>query len=235
MKNTNHSLFDELFPSYNDQRDKAFRFIIEETLKSGFGVMNKSEMDLIIFAALIEHSVAKDQSDYEMALLLKVTPQRIRSLKEKYSVKYQKLREEDMVNEFIEMCKSAKIDEKYVDIPVYNVATKNFIENILHKEKILLHSQLNSRIFRLRTDDLILLCVALEALLKDTDSEEIKRNIITHIKNNQKNYNATMEGIDKISDFKDLMGKVKSLKIVEVISMFSNLTTIGGFILPFVG
>lgn len=233
MENQEYPIFDLLFPLDNQERENAFRFIIGETMKSGLGVMNKSEIDLIFFTAVLRYSKIKDKSDYGLAMLLNITPQRIRNFKEKYSVKFQEINEKEMIDKFFEMCAHAKTAGKYIDIPVYDVAIKNLLENKLEEHNIVLHSQLNSKIFRLRAEDLIAITVALMSSYNNKNSDETEKELLGYIKNNKSEYKDVIKDINEVNSFKDFLERIKSMPISEVVKVASSFVAISTAVAQF--
>lgn len=226
MDDSQYPCLIQFFQYDNSQREDAFNFIVGETLKFGLGVLNKSEVDLIFFSAVMKYSSIEDKSDYNLSRLLKITPSRVRVLKEKYSVKFQEINEKEMIDKFFEMCQHAKIDDTYIDIPVYDVAMKNLLENKLEGYNIVLHNQLNSKIFRLRADDLVIIYVSLISSYNETSIEETKKELISHIKKKKAEQKIIYKDIDGISNFNDFIEKLKSIKMGEVIHIISSFATI---------
>ena len=72
--------------------------------------------------------------------------QELVNLKEKVSVKYMPITRKEAIEKFTEKAASAKLEENYLDIPVFDVAVKNEIEAILNDHSIMLYSQLNPKI-----------------------------------------------------------------------------------------
>lgn len=234
MVDSQYPVLNQLFQYDNSLREEAFNFIVGETLKFGLGVLNKSEVDLIFFSAVMKYSSIEDKSDYNLSLLLKITPSRVRVLKEKFSVKFQEIDEKEMINKFFEMCNHAKIDGKYIDIPVYDIAMKNLLENKLEAHNIVLHSQLNSKIFQLRVEDLLMIYVSLASSYNEKNIEETKNEFILQLKKKKSEQEDIFKDLDNISNFNDFKERLKSINIVEAINIMSSLlgivTGIGQFI-----
>ena len=141
-------------PIINERKAEALDFIFENALKSGFGTLSKTELDAILFAAIMEYGDQSSTADLELSKYLRITQRRVQSLKENVSVKYKQLDQKEAIKFFVSRLEYAKKDEKYIDIPINNVAVRNEIEGMLDEYNILLHLQLNSKIFRVRIDDL---------------------------------------------------------------------------------
>jgi hypothetical protein len=151
----------------------ALNFILENAFKSGFGTLSKTELDLILFTAILKYSNQKDISDHALSKYLQITQAKVRNLKEKASVKYITISSDEAIKKFLEKLTNAKIEDKYIDIPVYDIAVKNEIEALMDAHNILLHSQLNPKIFRLRIDDYLEFALMLE-LENDSELKEDK-------------------------------------------------------------
>lgn len=201
-------------PINNDQKNEALDFILENAFRSGFGTLNKSELDSILFAALMKYGDKNSLTDLELSKYLQITQRKIQNLKEKVSVKYLQITREEAIEEFISKLESAKKDDIYIDIPIRNIAVKNEIEGILDENDILLHSQLNTKIFRVRIDDLLELSILLQANMeKETLSDDIRNQVIERLREqNSKlsdiNQNIlTAEDTEVVSDFKSKLLK----------------------------
>ena len=208
MTNTDNS------PINNDKKNEALDFILENAFRSGFGTLNKSELDSILFAALMKYGDKNSLTDLELSKYLQITQRKIQNLKEKVSVKYLQITREEAIEEFISKLESAKKDDIYIDIPIRNIAVKNEIEGILDENDILLHSQLNTKIFRVRIDDLLELSILLQANMeKETHSDDIRNQVIERLREqNSKlsdiNQNIlTAEDTEVVSDFKSKLLK----------------------------
>lgn len=201
-------------PINNDQKDEALDFILENAFRSGLGTLNKSELDSILFDALMKYGNKNSLTDLELSKYLQITQRKIQNLKEKVSVKYLQITREEAIEEFISKLESAKKDDIYIDIPIRNIAVKNEIEGILDENDILLHSQLNTKIFRVRIDDLLELSILLQANMeKETLSDDIRNQVIERLREqNSKlsdiNQNIlTAEDTEVVSDFKSKLLK----------------------------
>lgn len=159
-------------PIREGKESEALDFILSNCLKSGFGTLGKSEIDLILFTCLLKYSKQQNLSDYALSKYLQITQQRIRNLKEKASIKYMAVDRESAIRTFIEKSGDAKIEDKYIDVPINDIAVKNEIEAILDEESILLHYQLNPKIFRIRIDDFMELIIQFESVFNPGKSKK---------------------------------------------------------------
>jgi len=201
-------------PINNDQKNEALDFILENAFRSGFGMLNKSELDSILFAALMKYVDKNSLTDLELSKYLQITQRKIQNLKEKVSVKYLQITREEAIEEFISKLESAKKDDIYIDIPIRNIAVKNEIEGILDENDILLHSQLNTKIFRVRIDDLLELSILLQANMeKETLSDDIRNQVIERLREQNSKFSdinqniLTVEDTEVFSDFKSKLLK----------------------------
>ena len=138
-----------------------------------------------------------------------------------------------MIDKFFEMCAHAKTAGKYIDIPVYDVAIKNLLENKLEEHNIVLHSQLNSKIFRLRAEDLIAITVALMSSYNNKNSDETEKELLGYIKNNKSEYKDVIKDINEVNSFKDFLERIKSMPISEVVKVASSFVAISTAVAQF--
>lgn len=106
---------------------------------------------------------------------------------------------DEAIEEFISKLEFAKKDEIYIDIPIRNVAVKNEIEGILDENNILLHSQINTKIFRIRIDDLLDLSIILESN-DGKPVDDIRKQIIDKLRLNDRNLISISQDIDNFDD-----------------------------------
>jgi hypothetical protein len=158
----------------SDKKCELFDFTLNEYLKGGFGSMNKSDIDALMYAVL-QKSGMDELSDYDTSIELGLTKQRVRALQEKYSVRYDVIKEDVAIARFLEKLEYAKIEGSYIDIPIQDIALKNYLEAELDANNLLLQKQLNSNIFRLRSDDLLSFIDILEP------EKEISKKVIAKI------------------------------------------------------
>ena len=67
-------------PITKGNEKKALDFILTNVFRSGFGILSKTEIDLILFTAIQKFSNQKDLSDHALSKYLQITQQRIRNL-----------------------------------------------------------------------------------------------------------------------------------------------------------
>ena len=195
-----------------DRPEEALDFILSNAFRSGFGALSKTDLDLILFAAIVLHSDKNSETDFQLSKYLQITQQRVRNLREKVSVKFPSIDREKAIRLFLEKTKKARVDDKFIEIPVNDVAIKNEIEAILDEKDVLLHTQLNPKIFRLRIDDFLDVMVYLEAELnKSVKPDNIYKNLLEEIKKKAEKNDKFKE---KITAAKSKEGEitVKSLK-----------------------
>lgn len=171
-------------PIKEENKSAALEFILKNAFKSGFGTLNKSELDLILFAAIMKFGYDGD-TDLQLSKYLQITQRRISNLKEKVSVKYSLIDNKKAIKYFFEKLEFAKKSDTYIDVPIADVAVKNEVEGILDKYNLLLHSQLNQKIFRIRIDDLFeLLLIFQSEEQSDIPYDDFRKKVLSNLKNN---------------------------------------------------
>lgn len=204
---TNLSIND-VSPIADEKKSEALDFIIKHAFRSGFGSLDKSELDAILFATLLKYSEKQRLTDLELSKFLKITQRRLKYLKEKVSVKYLQISRIQAIDEFVDKLKFAKKDTIYIDIPIRNVAVKNEIEGILDENEILLHTQLNEKIFRLRLDDLLELIIQFEVTGSDKFiARDIKRELIENLRKSQTEHQILKNDQELFADLKSNLAK----------------------------
>ncbi len=75
------------------------------------------------------------------------------------------------------------MEDKYLNIPIFDSAVKNEIESILDENNILLYSQLNPKIFRLPIDDFFELAILFASEENpDKSREAIEERVLSQVK-----------------------------------------------------
>jgi hypothetical protein len=136
------------------EKSHLFELFVNEYLKVGFGIMGKADLEVLIYS-ILEKIGLGTLGNYQKSLVLGITESRIKSLHEKSSVKYSILSEEEAVTRFVEKLKSVTIRDSYIDIPIQDVALRNFLKSKLDEHNLLLQTQLNENIFRLNAEDFL--------------------------------------------------------------------------------
>lgn len=171
----------------NNRNSEALDFILENAFRSGFGTLSKTELDAILFAALMKYGDSNSLTDLELSKYLKITQKRVQNLKEMVSVKYIQITRIEAIEKFISKLEFAKKNDIYIDIPIRDVAVRNEMLGILDENDILLHSQLNTKIFRVRIDDLLELSILLQAISEnESSSSDLRNQVIEKLK--EQNY-----------------------------------------------
>ena len=194
-----------------EKKQEALDFIFNNVFASGFGTLNKSEIDTILFATIMKYG-DNNISDLELSKKLGITQRRVQSLKEKISIKYLKpIKREKAIRYFVDQLGFAKKEDKYIDIPINDIAVKNEIEGLLDENHMLLHYQLNSKIFRLRIDDLLELVLLIESNKTRETLSGLKEKIVDSIKKSEgaiKDLNITIECNDENKIYHNLNQKI---------------------------
>lgn len=192
----------ELFNTMSlEEKEKLLELILENYLVSGFGTLGKTDFETLLFHALLKMG-CNTLSDYNLSMALQITPRKVQSLKERVSVRFPSLSREEALNRFSEKLAYCRIDGIYIDIPINDIALKNHIEALLDEHNILLHTQLNSKVFRLRMDDLFDLLLAI-----DPDNT-IRDQVVQTLQNNQGIIDGITQAID-VSDQRTILVKLK--------------------------
>jgi hypothetical protein len=186
----------------------AFDFIIEEYFKLGFGTLNKSEIDLLFFSALLKYGDIVDTSDYSLSKLLQITQSRVRNLKVKNGLKYSPLDKQKVEEIFLEKAKAARVekDGKRISIPVYDPNIYLELENLIERENGYVEAQLNPKIFTIRIDQFVGLLISIQSESDKKKVEELQKEYLEEIKEVAQKEDKFKDKIDtsSITSFKDI-------------------------------
>ena len=164
-----------------EEKGGILELILKSYLVSGFGTLGKTDFETLLFHALLKMG-CNTLSDYNLSMALQITPRKVQSLKERVSVKFPSLSRKEALSQFSEKLAYCRIDGLYIDVPINDIALKNHIEALLDEHNILLHTQLNSRIFRLRMDDLFDLLMVINP---NHSKQEMQNMVIDALKSSQ--------------------------------------------------
>ncbi len=190
------------------KKSNAFDFIIEEYFKLGFGTLNKSEIDLLFFSALLKYGDISDNSDYALSKLLQITQSRVRNLKVKDGLKYSPIDKLTVEKIFLEKAKSARVEEdgKRISIPVYDPNIYLELENLIERENGYVEAQLNPKIFTIRIDQFVGLLISIQSESDKKKVEDLQKEYLKKIKEAAQKEDKFKDKIDtsSITSFKDI-------------------------------
>jgi hypothetical protein len=149
-------------------------FITSNLFKQGFGVLNKSEIDLLFFAAILKFDNGIGQYDYDLSNYFQISQSRVSALKEKLSVKYQIIEFTHAIEHFQDKLQYARIEGHYLEIPINDIAVRNVIVSLLDQNNILIKGDLNPKVFKLRIEDIFELLLIFESYL--VNGSEVSAN-----------------------------------------------------------
>ena len=149
--------------------------IEEKCLTRNFGMLSKSEFDLMLFHYYLlnkQKEVGSHYvSDYDIGRDLGLTIQRVRSLRERDALKW--ATEVDWKKSFIQSLKLAHCDLKDdvsdsdIKIPVPDVNVMKEVRHYLEEAGLFDDYQLNPKIFQCKLDVLIAICLSFEQVDND--------------------------------------------------------------------
>ena len=162
----------------DDEKIKAFDTLSELYYQKNFGSLSKADIDLLFFKIYIEHLREKElhYDDYTMSKSLGLTEARVRSLKEKYYVKFAK--DFSWKQDFADAVKNAKYDEnnKSIKLMIEDVNVLKEVRHFVYEHGWYDEFQLNPKLFQCSLDCFIMMCAYLddENLLIEHDKEIIQ-------------------------------------------------------------
>lgn len=205
---------------------EALTFIYENVLKSGLGAVNKGELEVILFSALMLYSDWKSKTDLELSKELGVTQSKVRSLREKASLRYIKLTLDEALASFAECIMNGETDVTgtYLEVLIPDIAVQKEIEGLLKNKRILYKKQLNTMIIQIRLDKFVGLFEKSPELAEkyNGDQKQFVRDLIAKRKEFKKLADKKLTTpIEKISR---LLSLLKEFKASELFDAFSTTT-----------
>ena len=164
--------------------------------KKGFGSMNKSDFETMIFNLLRKYGNLKDKSNYEISIELQIPEAKVRKLAYESDLKYAQLTEEKIRIEFFNIVAKSKFrgDLNKVEFVIENKFIRTSISAQLKKIGHYSDSSFNSEIIRIHIDSFIDL---LEYYYPDKAVEKILKDCKDSVKKDKDSTEITFKSILK--------------------------------------
>jgi len=201
----------------------ALSFIYENVLKSGLGAVNKGEIEVILFSALMLHSDWKSKDDLELSKELGVTQAKIRSLREKASLRYIKLTVDEALSSFADAILRGETDSTgtYLEVLIPDIAVQKEIEGLLKSKRILYKRSSSNMTIQLRLDKFIALFEQSPELASKYggNQKQFIKDLISKRRELQKVVGSKLTTpIEKISKLLPLLKEFKASELFDVFS-----------------
>ena len=159
---------------------------IERYLHNGFGIMNKGELETLIFYLLRKDASFKTMSIFEISRTLHISEAKVRKLIYDADLRYGKTDDEFVINEFFRYIKQAKIlsDGSRIMFPIDNKVVRSAVDDRLKSLGHFSDTSFNRDIFSIQTDAFVDL---INSYYEDDVKEEIISKCSTCIKSDDKN------------------------------------------------
>lgn len=159
---------------------------IERYLHNGFGMMNKGELETLIFYLLRKDASFKTMSIFEISRTLHISEAKVRKLIYDADLRYGKTDDEFVINEFFRYIKQAKIlsDGSRIMFPIDNKVVRSAVDDRLKSLGHFSDTSFNRDIFSIQTDAFVDL---INSYYEDDVKEEIISKCSTCIKSDDKN------------------------------------------------
>jgi hypothetical protein len=158
-------------------REKFAEAFMNQYAQRGFGSMNKSEFEILIFDLLRKYGNLKDKTQFEISLSLQIPESKVRRLSYESDLKYGQYTEEDIKTAFFKIVEQSKL-RKDLDKIEFVIENKFIRSSISAKLKRMGHyadSSFNAEIIRIHYESFI-------DLLEHYFSEESINKIINECK-----------------------------------------------------
>jgi hypothetical protein len=214
----------------------AFDFLVKKYFESGFGMLPKSEIDLMFFSIVNQYSSHANSNDYEFSKLLKISQQKIINLKIKEGLKYTIMDKNRIINEFESSLKNAKLssDEKHILLLFKDPNIRIEIENIIEQNDGFIEYKMNRKILEIRLDQLLELSFIIASFQDMKSVNSLKKDFLEKIKKNITNDNEKRNKIfnKKDIDFDDVKNVLKNKFIEESVNLIIDFIPYSVFLKP---
>lgn len=160
----------------NSPEEFATEFI-EKYMHNGFGMMNKGELETLIFYLLRKDVSFKSMSIFEISRTLHISEAKVSKLIYDADLRYGKTDDDFVINEFFRYIKQAKIlsDGSRIMFPIDNKVVRSAVDDRLKSLGHFSDTSFNRDIFSIQTD-------AFVDLINSYYAEDVKESIISKCK-----------------------------------------------------
>lgn len=209
----------------NDEaKTNAFDFIFENYFKSGFGALQKSDINTLILATVLRYgNLEQDElSPYELSKLLKITQRRIMNMKEKVDLLFPP-EAENLFELLLSRVKFAEIDEnnRYLSIAINDRTIFNELEHIVEGKSSFVITTLNPKVFKVKIQVFLDIMVDL-ASTGEKSEDEIKENYLEIIRQSIADENELGEKLKEITIFKKDVNEITWDDLKVLVSDFGR-------------
>lgn len=203
----------------NSPEEFATEFI-EKYMHNGFGMMNKGELETLIFYLLRKDVSFKSMSIFEISRTLHISEAKVRKLIYDADLRYGKTDDDFVINEFFQYIKQAKIlsDGSRIMFPIDNKVVRSAVDDRLKSLGHFSDTSFNRDIFSIQTD-------AFVDLINSYYAEDVKELIISKCKTCIKSDKITFKLILKeyISGASRKIGELSVSTIFAALSSGRNI------------
>lgn len=160
-----------------DSPEEFAKGFIERYLYNGFGMMNKGELETLIFYLLRKDASFMAMSIFEISRTLHISEAKVRKLIYDADLRYGKTDDEFVINEFFRYIKQAKMlsDGSRIMFPIDNKVVRSAVDDRLKSLGHFSDTSFNRDIFSIHTD-------AFVDLINSYYSKDVKEEIISKCK-----------------------------------------------------
>lgn len=204
----------------NSPGDFAKEFL-ERYLHNGFGMMNKGELETLIFYLLRKDESFRKMSIFDLSRTLQISETKVRKLIYDSDLRYGKTDDEYVINEFFKYLKQGKFqsESNKIMFPIDNKVVRSAIDDKLRSLGYFSDTSFNRDVFAIQIDAFI-------ELINDYYTEDVKDEILDKCKECIKNDNKEKITFKMIlKEF--LLGASHKAGELSVSALFAALS--GGF------
>jgi hypothetical protein len=135
------------------EKDFFAETFLEKYLTLGFGVMTKTEVDLLVFHLLLQTKEYKGRSNYELASKLKIPEQRIKALRLSSALKYEEINSKAVLGDVVLRLANGGLPKDFrgdkIEISLEDPIEKRELENFLKGNRHSAEYTLNTEVLRI--------------------------------------------------------------------------------------
>lgn len=193
-----------------DSSKSAFEILKDNYYKGNFGSLSKSEIDLLMFKFYIEDLIKQNQrddgtvdysqiSDYKIARVLGITPQRVRNLKIKKELVFpqQDFNWKDSLRRVLENENAIKVENNNIKVNIPDPNLFLAIQDYIESNGGYVDIHLNSKILSVRKEDFMILFALIGT---EEECKAVEKIINEEYKKINKSGGETLSKIQMISE-----------------------------------
>lgn len=203
----------------NEENYQAFsKFFLDKYFERGFGSMNKTDIEILLFHSLQQFGNIKDKSDFELCRLLKISESKVKRLRYESHIIYGNQTDKDLKVRLYSYLSNARFlkDKGYIQFSIEDKFLRNWFYSKVKEINGFTDTSHNSEIVKISSK---IFADVLQELYK------VKECYKRFVEQGEDVGELNRLGFDSVNDFKEKIeqGTASFKNIVELLKLFSTI------------